>query len=54
MKKDKRSIRQEKMAKILYELGMDIEVVSNISGVDKEKIENFYKENNKVKKVCKE
>ena len=47
MKDDKRRIRQEKMAKILYELGMDIDVVANISGVAKEKIEK----NNKCKNI---
>ena len=51
MKNDKRRIRQEKMAKLLYELGMDIEVVSNISGIGKEEIKKF-KVNKNEKNVC--
>lgn len=37
--KDKfRKIRQEKVAKLLFELGMDLELVSKISGIEKDKI----------------
>ena len=43
MKDAKRRIRQEKIARILYELGMDVELVANISGVEKEKVEKFNK-----------
>ena len=53
MKKDKRIIRQEKMAKILYELGMDVDVISRVSGVDKQIVENFNKNKN-IKNVCNE
>ena len=38
MKENKRSIRQEKLARLFYEMGMDIEVVSKISGIEVEKI----------------
>ena len=38
MKGNKRSIRQEKLARLFYEMGMDIEVVSKISGVEINKI----------------
>jgi hypothetical protein len=38
MKKDKRRIRQEKLAKLFYEMGMDLELVRKISGVEIEKI----------------
>ena len=34
MKNNKRLIRQEKLAKLFYEMGMELEVVSKISGVD--------------------
>lgn len=53
MKKDKRIIRQEKMAKILYELGMDVDVISRVSGIDKQRVENFNKNKN-IKNVCNE
>ena len=38
MKKDKRSIRQEKLAKLFFEMGMSVDLVSKISGVGKDKI----------------
>ena len=38
MKKDTRSIRQEKLAKLFFEMGMSIDLVSKISGVEKDKI----------------
>lgn len=34
MKNTKRKIRQEKLAKLFYEMGMDFDVVSKISGVE--------------------
>lgn len=46
VKNDKRKIRQEKLAKLFYEMGMDIEVVSKISGVE---IEKIIKNSNKEK-----
>lgn len=38
MKDSKRRIREEKLAKLFYEMGMDLEVVSKISGVEISKI----------------
>lgn len=38
MKNDKRKIRQEKLAKLFYEMGMDVETISKISGVEVERI----------------
>ena len=48
MKDKKRKIRQEKMANLLYELGMDEELVSRVSGI---KIEKTNKRNNKNSSV---
>lgn len=44
MKDKKRKIRQEKMAKLLYELGMDEDLVTKVCGV---KLEKINKQNNK-------
>ena len=41
MKLLKRKHRQECLAKIFYEMGMDIELVSKISGVNVSKITTF-------------
>lgn len=41
MKDEKRKIRQEKLARLFYEMGMDLEVVSKISGVEVNKIIKF-------------
>lgn len=41
MKNNKRNIRQEKLAKLFYEMGMDIDVVSKVSGVEKERLEKI-------------
>lgn len=41
MKDSKRNIRQEKLAKLFYEMGMDIDVVSKVSGVEKERLEKI-------------
>lgn len=41
MKETKRRIRQERLAKIFYEMGMDIDLVSKISGVEAEKITKY-------------
>ena len=41
MKGSKRRIRQEKLAKLFYEMGMDVEVVSKISGIEPEVIIKF-------------
>ena len=43
MKDSKRRIRQEKLAKLFYEMGMDINVINKISGIEKEVIEKFSK-----------
>ncbi len=43
MKKTKRKIRQEKLAKIFYEMGMELDLVSKMSGVKKEEIVKFKK-----------
>ncbi len=48
MKNSKRKIRQEKLARIFYEMGMDLEVVSKISGVKKERICKNYRFNENV------
>lgn len=38
MRQQQRKIRQEKLARLFYEMGMDVEVVSKISGVEMERI----------------
>ena len=38
MKLNKKKIRQEKLARLFYEMGMDIDLVSKISGVNVEKV----------------
>ena len=43
IKETKRRIRQERLAKIFYEMGMDIDLVSKISGVEAEKITKYVK-----------
>ena len=46
MKDSKKRIRQEKLARIFYEMGMDLEIVSKISGVSVDKIvRDNYKKN---------
>lgn len=49
MKDKKRKVRQEKLAKLFYEMGMDVNVASKISGIDKEVILRFRKSNKKSK-----
>ena len=46
MKNTKRKQRQEKLAKLFYEMGMDVTLVSKISGIDVAKI-NFKKSKKK-------
>lgn len=41
MKDKKRKIRQEKLAKLLYEMGMELDIVSKISGVEISKIDQL-------------
>ena len=41
MKNSTRKIRQEKLARLFYEMGMDLEVVSKISGIGIDKIVKF-------------
>lgn len=48
MKNNKRKIRQEKLARLFYEMGMDVDIVSKISGVEVEKIIK-YNSKNKLK-----
>jgi len=48
MKEAKRRIRQEKLARLFYEMGMDLEVVSKISGISVDKITKM---NQKRKKL---
>ena len=38
MKNEKRKIRQEKLARLFYQMGMDLDVVSKISGIERERI----------------
>ena len=38
MKLNKKKIRQEKLARLFYEMGMDIDLVSKRSGVNVEKV----------------
>ena len=45
MKNNERKIRQEKLARLFYEMGMDIEVVSKISGVEIERIIKYSNQN---------
>ena len=47
MKDKNRQIRKEKIAKLLYELGLDYELVSKISGIDINKMNVEKKRNNK-------
>jgi len=48
MKEAKRRIRQEKLARLFYEMGMDLEVVSKISGIAAERIIKFSNKENKT------
>ena len=45
MKNNKRRIRQERLARLFYEMGMDIDVISKISGIEIEKITKYSKIN---------
>lgn len=47
MKEIKRKIRQEKLAKLFYEMGMDVDLIAKISNVEKEKIIKLAKKNSK-------
>jgi hypothetical protein len=38
MKNDKKKVRQEKLARIFFEMGMDSQIISKISGIEIEKI----------------
>ena len=41
MKNSKRNIRQEKLAKLFYEMGMDINLVSKICKIEEEKVKKI-------------
>lgn len=41
MKNDKRDIRQEKLARLFYEMGMDFELVSKVCKIDEEKLKKI-------------
>jgi hypothetical protein len=46
MKNIKRDIRKEKLAKLFYEMGMDIDLVSKISGIEVDKIKQYTQKQN--------
>ena len=48
MKNNDRKIRQEKLARLFYEMGMDLEIVSKVSGISVDKITKM---NQKRKKL---
>jgi hypothetical protein len=41
MKNTKRDIRKEKLVKLFYEMGMDIDLISKISGIEVNKIKEY-------------
>ena len=41
MKNNKRDIRQEKLARLFYEMGMDFELVSKLCKIDEEKLKKI-------------
>ena len=46
MKNVKRDIRKEKLAKLFFEMGMDISLVSKISGIEESKLKKMVAKNN--------
>ena len=54
MKQSTRRIRQEKLAKLFYEMGMDLNLVSKISGIDVNKTNKFESSENKLRSIDKE
>jgi hypothetical protein len=46
MKNSKRNIRKEKLAKLFFEMGMDISLVSKVSGINMEKLKKIVSKNN--------
>lgn len=47
--KNQRKERQEQLAKVFYEMGMDYEIVEKISGLTKEEIKKIVDKNNEIK-----
>ena len=45
MKLNKKNIRQEKIAKMFYEMGMDVNLISRVSGVESERLNRVIKRN---------
>lgn len=41
MRKDRRNIRQEKLAKMFYEMGMDFTLVSKLCKIEEEKLKKI-------------
>ena len=46
MKLNKKKIRQEKIAKMFYEMGMDVNLISRVCGVEKERLFRVLKRKN--------
>ena len=46
MDKEKRNIRQEKLAKLFFEMGMELPLVSKICGIKEEKWKKMIGKNN--------
>ncbi len=46
MKNVKRDIRKEKLAKLFFEMGMDIALVSKISGIEEAKLKKMITKSN--------
>lgn len=46
MKDAKRRIRQEKLARLFYEMGMDVNLISKVCGIEKNKVVKFSNKNN--------
>ena len=41
MKNNKRDIRQEKLAKLFFEMGMELNLVSKLCGIEEEKLKKI-------------
>ncbi len=46
MKNSKRDIRKEKLAKLFFEMGMDLSLVSKVCGINPEKLKKIVNKNN--------
>jgi hypothetical protein len=46
MKNTKRDIRKEKLAKLFFEMGMDISLVSKVCGIEETKLKKMIAKNN--------